>query len=113
MEERRLEEERIKREIEEERLQREEERRRVLEERRRMEEELEALRDRQLARQLFLEGLLKDYQNLLLDQRISRAFTYSYFDIMPWFKETWDSLEETSVSATLPTVREDEEIDVD
>lgn len=111
MEERRIEEERIKREIEEERLKREEERRRVLEERRRMEEEMAALQERQWLRQLFLEGLLKDYQNLLLEQRTTRAFTFSYFNVLPWAKDIWSNVKGTphTRSTSLQTVREDEE----
>ena len=94
LEERRLEEERIKREIQEEKERREAERLQMLEERRKMEEELAAARQRQLARQTFLQTLLQDFQNLLLDQRITRAFTFSYFDILPWFKDRWRDLEE-------------------
>jgi flagellar biosynthesis GTPase FlhF len=94
LEERRLEEERIKREIREEKERREAERMRMLEERRQMEEELAAARDRQLARRNFLQTLLQDFQNLLLDQRITRAFTFSYFDLLPWFKDRWRDLQE-------------------
>lgn len=117
MEERRLEEERIKREIQEEKERREAERMRMLEERRKMEEELAAARDRQLARQTFLESLLRDFQNLLLNQRVTRAFTFSYFDIMPWFKDRWRDLEKdrpvSKISSTpLDTVPEEPENEV-
>lgn len=113
MEERRIEEERIKREIEEERKEREEERRQVLEERRKMEEEMAALRERQLTRQLFLESLLKEYQNLLLEMRTTRAFTFSYFDLLPWDKEIWDNLEQIPETTDLQTVPEDDEIEME
>lgn len=118
LEERRLEEERIKREIQEEKERQEEERRRMLEERRKMEEELAAARERQLSRRIFLETLLKDFQNLLLDQRITRAFTFSYFDILPWFKDRWRDLQKDRPlskrpSTQLDTVPEEPEIDME
>ena len=118
LEERRLEEERIKREIQEEKERREAERLRMLEERRKMEEELAAARDRQLARRNFLEMLLRDFQNLLLNQRITRAFSFSYFDILPWFKDRWKDLEEDRplskrTSTSLDTVPEESESEID
>ena len=118
MEERRLEEERIKREIQEEKERREAERLQMLEERRLMEEELAAARMRQMERRSFLETLLRDFQNLLLDQRITRAFTFSYFDIMPWFKDRCRDLEEDRPrskrpSTKLDTVPEESEMDLE
>ncbi len=118
LEERRLEEERIKREIQEEKERREAERLKMLEERRKMEEELAAARERQLARRTFLETMLKDFQNLLLDQRITRAFTFSYFDLLPWFKDRWRDLQEDRplskrTSTPLDTVPEEPENDME
>ena len=118
LEERRLEEERIKREIQEEKEHREAERLQMLEERRKMEEELAAARERQLARQTFLQTLLQDFQNLLLDQRITRAFTFSYFDILPWFKDRWRDLQEDRPlskrnSTPLETVPEESENEIE
>lgn len=90
----------------------------MLEERRKLEEEMEAAKERQFARRHFLEMLLRDFQNLFLEQRISRSFTFSYFDILPWFKDRWRDLEESrssrskTTSTALDTVHEEEELDI-
>jgi len=62
-----------------------EEQRRIQEEQRRMREEAIAqLRQKRLQRQLFITSLIKEGVYLSLSQRLSRAFTFSYYDKLPW-----------------------------
>lgn len=89
--ERRAFEERMKREEEElrkrlelQRLKEEEEKRLQEEHRRKHQEQLALLRQKQIQRQLFLAALAKEKFFLTLDQRMTRAFTYSYFALLPW-----------------------------
>lgn len=80
----RREEEELRRKLEEEKR-KEEEQRRVREvERRQREEALALLRQKQLQRHLFIAGILKESHYLSLCQRLTKAFTFSYFDLIPW-----------------------------
>ena len=80
---RREEEEMRKRLEAERRIQ--EEQRRIQEEQRRMREEAIALlRQKRLQRQLFITTLIREGVYMSLSQRLSRAFTFSYFDKLPW-----------------------------
>ena len=55
------------------------------EERRIILEQLEELRKRNLQRRMFREDLERREFGLSQEQKMSRAFTYSYFNMMPQF----------------------------
>lgn len=78
------EEEELRRRLEEQKRKEEQERRIREEERRQREEALAILRQKQLQRHLFIAGILKESHYLSLCQRLTRAFTFSYFDLIPW-----------------------------
>lgn len=84
LEKMRREEELLRRRLEELRLKEEEERRVREEERRKREDALALLRQKRLQRHLFVAGMFKEHQYLSLDQRLTRAFTFSYFRLLPW-----------------------------
>ncbi|XP_032234531.2 titin homolog [Nematostella vectensis] len=80
----RREEEELRRRLEDQRR-REEEERRVLEEQKRLRQEaLALLRQKRIKRHLFITGIMKEMRFLGLGQRLTRAFTFSYFDELPW-----------------------------
>ena len=84
LEKMRQEEDELRRKLEEQKQKEEEERRVQEEERRQREEALALLRQKQLQRHLFIAGILKESQYLALCQRLTKAFTFSYFDLIPW-----------------------------
>ena len=84
LEKMRQEEDELRRRLEEQKRKEDEERRVREEEKRQREEALALLRQKQLQRHLFIAGILKESQYLALCQRLTRAFTFSYFDLLPW-----------------------------
>ncbi|XP_068752085.1 uncharacterized protein KIAA2012-like [Montipora capricornis] len=84
LEKMRLEEEELRLRLEEQKRIEEEERELREEEKKQREEALALLRQKQLQRHLFVAGMLKESQYLALSQRLTRAFTFSYFDLLPW-----------------------------
>ena len=84
LEKMRREEEELRRRIEEQKRKEEQERRVREEDRRQREEAMALLRQKQLQRHLFIAGMLKESHYLSLSQRLTRAFTFSYFDLLPW-----------------------------
>lgn len=80
----RREEEELRRRLEEQKRIEEEERQLREEEKTRREEALALLRQKQLQRHLFIAGILKESHYFSLSQRLTRAFTFSYFDLLPW-----------------------------
>ncbi|KAK3740327.1 hypothetical protein QZH41_013902, partial [Actinostola sp. cb2023] len=84
LEKMRQEEEELRKRLEAERRIQEQQRR-IQEEQRRMREEAIALhRQKRLQRHLFITGLIREGVYMSLSQRLSRAFTFSYFDNLPW-----------------------------
>lgn len=84
LEKMRQEEEELRRRLEEQRKREEADRRIREEDRRQREEALALLRQKQLQRHLFIAGILKESHYLSLSQRLTKAFTFSYFDLIPW-----------------------------
>lgn len=80
----RREEEELRKRLEAERKIQEEQRRIQEEQRRMREEAIALLRQKRLQRQLFINGLIKEGIYMSLSQRLSRAFTFSYFGKLPW-----------------------------
>lgn len=102
----------------------EEENRRKQEEKRKIREEAIALlRQKRLKRQLFITGLIKEGIYMSLNQRLSRAFTFTYFEKLPWgflnnlqsftpMKELINELKET-IPHTIYEIGEEEEEEED
>lgn len=84
LEKMRQEEEELRRRLEEQRRKEERERKLREEERKQREDALALLRQKQLQRHLFIAGILKESHYLSLSQRLTKAFTFSYFDLIPW-----------------------------
>ena len=114
----RIEYERKKREEEEERRKEEEERKRLEKERRLIEEEehrvkmqkLQEFHQMLLERAKFWEGMKNSKWFLEISQRLTRAFTYSYFDLLPAMLFEFTTLRPFTPKETrfgLPTIHEE------
>ena len=118
----RIEYERKKKEEEEERLRQEEERRRLEMERRLIEEEehrikmqkLQEFHQMLLERAKFWEGMKNSKWFLEINQRLTQAFTFSYFDLLPAILFEFTTLRPFTPKETrfgLPTIREEKKED--
>ena len=112
-EERKRIEEEVKRKEEEERLRIQEEKRiREEEDTQRKMKELKELQRILLERQAFWEGMRNSKHFLELDQRLTRAFTFSYYKLLPAILFPFVSLRPFSSddpSPKLPTIQEERE----
>ena len=119
----RIEYERKKKEEEEERLRQEEERKRLERERRLIEEEehrikmqkLQEFHQMLLERAKFWEGMKNSKWFLEISQRLTRAFTFSYFDLLPAILFEFTSLRpftpKENKFGVLPTIHEEKKED--
>jgi len=114
----RIEYERKKKEAEEERLKQEEERQRIEREKRLIEEEehrikmqkLQEFHQMLLERAKFWEGMKNSKWFLEINQRLTQAFTFSYFDLLPAMLFEFTSLRPFSSKENrfgLPTIYEE------
>lgn len=106
LEKMRQEEEELRRRLEEQRRKEERERKLREEERKQREDALALLRQKQLQRHLFIAGILKESHYLSLSQRLTKAFTFSYFDLIPWNHLQHLKLPPSPVRDLLHSVRE-------
>lgn len=117
----RREEEELRRRLEAERKIQEEQQRIQEEQRRMREEAIALLRQKRLRRQLFVTSLIKEGMYMSLGQRLSKAFTFSYFEKLPWgflnhlraispMKELINELKENHIPTTIYEVDEEENI---
>ena len=80
----RREEEELRLRMEEQKKIEEEEKLAQEEENRQRQEALALLRQKHFQRHLFISGILKEKLHLSLSHRLTKAFTFSYFDLIPW-----------------------------